>query len=57
MKISVIIPAYNEEKYITKCLNSLIEQNYDDFEIIVVLNNCTDNTESIVNGFKNVKIV
>jgi len=57
MKISVIIPAYNEEKYIEKCLDSLIEQNFKDYEIIVILNNCTDNTESIVNGFKNVKIV
>ncbi len=47
--ISVIIPAYNEENYLIKTLNSLKQQTFQDFETIVVANGCTDNTEEIVN--------
>lgn len=53
MKISVVIPAHNEEKYISKCLESLINQDYQDFEIIVCLNVCTDGTERVVREFWN----
>jgi len=46
--ISVVIPAYNEEKYIGDCLNSLKNQDFDgEYEIIVVDNNSTDNTRII----------
>ena len=45
--ISIIIPAYNEEKYLEKTLKSIHEQTSDDCEIIVVANGCTDNTEKI----------
>lgn len=46
--ISVVIPAYNEEKYLPKCLKSLKNQNFKgDYEIIVVDNNSTDNTQKI----------
>jgi glycosyltransferase involved in cell wall biosynthesis len=45
--ISVVIPAYNEEKHIGKLLKSLKGQTYPNFEIIVVDNNCTDNTAKI----------
>lgn len=41
---SIIIPAYNEEKYIEKTLQSISEQTHQDYEIIVVANGCTDNT-------------
>jgi len=46
-KFSVIIPAYNEEKYIEKTLISVKNQSYKDVEIIVVCNGCTDNTRKI----------
>lgn len=49
-KISVIIPAYNEEKYILKTLKSVKAQSFKDFESIVVANNCTDNTVKVSNG-------
>ncbi len=49
--ISVVIPAHNEEKYISQTLNSLKEQTMQDFETIVVANGCTDNTEKIVDEF------
>lgn len=49
--ISVVIPAFNEEKYISACLLSLKEQSFTDFEIIVVDNNSTDNTAKIARKF------
>ncbi|MFH0875157.1 MAG: glycosyltransferase family 2 protein [archaeon] len=53
--ISVIIPAYNEEKYIAECLNSLKNQQFKDFEIIVVDNNSKDSTPQIAKKYtKNV---
>ncbi|MDP3989817.1 MAG: glycosyltransferase [archaeon] len=45
---SVIIPAHNEEGYIRETLHHLKEQTYQDFEVIVVTNGCTDKTEEIV---------
>jgi len=48
IQISVVIPAYNEEKYLPKCLKSLKKQIFDEkYEIIVVDNNSTDNTTEI----------
>ena len=46
-KISIIIPAHNEEKYIEKTLHSIIMQDFKDYEVIVVCNGCTDKTEEI----------
>lgn len=46
--ISVIIPAHNEENYITKTLHHLKQQTFQNFETIVVANGCTDKTEELV---------
>jgi len=46
-KISVIIPAYNEEKYLPKTLSCIQNQTFKDFEVIVVCNGCTDNSFNI----------
>ncbi len=48
MKISVIIPTYNEEKNIADCINSLKNQSIKDFEIIVVDDGSIDNTIEIL---------
>jgi chlorobactene glucosyltransferase len=47
-KISVILPARNEEKYIAKCLESLLTQDYRNFEIIAVNDSSSDKTEDII---------
>ena len=47
-KISVIIPAYNVEKYVEKNLKSLIDQTFYDFEVIIINDGSTDNTEKII---------
>ncbi len=49
--ISIIIPAYNEEKYLEKTLKSIHEQTTDDYETIVVANGCTDNTGQIAQRY------
>ena len=47
IKISIIVPVYNSENYITTCINSLLNQNLDDFEIILVDDGSTDNSRKI----------
>ena len=57
-KISLIIPAFNEEKYIGQCLDSVVKNsNGSFFEIIVVDNRSTDNTNVIASRYPNVKVV
>lgn len=47
-KISVIVPVYNVEKYIEKCLQSLSKQTMQDFEIIIVNDGTKDNSEKVI---------
>ena len=56
--ISVIVPVYNEESNIDNCLNSLLKQNYKKYEILVVDNNSTDNSQKKIRQLmeKNKKI-
>jgi len=51
MKVSVIIPVYNEENYIDLCLKSLVNQEERPDEIIIVNNNSTDNTVKIAKKY------
>lgn len=57
MKISVVIPAYNEEKFLARLLDSLQNQSMPPHEIIVVNNNSTDNTETIARRYHKVRVV
>ena len=50
-KVSVIVPVYNVEKYIDKCLKSLVNQTLSDIEIIVVNDGSTDNSETIIKQY------
>lgn len=47
-KVSIIVPVYNEEEYVSTCLISLINQTLDDIEIILIDDNSTDNSLNIL---------
>ena len=51
-KVSVIVPFYNVEKYIEKCLNSLVNQTLEEIEIILVNDGSQDNSEKIAKEFQ-----
>ena len=51
MKISIIVPLYNTEKYISRCLESIMSQTYENIEIIVVNDCSTDKSEDIVKSY------
>lgn len=50
-KISIIIPVYNVEKYLSKCLDSVINQTYKDIEIICINDGSTDNSFGILEDY------
>lgn len=55
-KYSVVIAVYNKEKYIANTLQSVLDQSYDDFEIVVVNDGSTDQSDSIIRSFKDPRI-
>ena len=50
--ISIIVPAYNVEKYIKACLDSIIIQTYSNFEVIVINDGSTDQTKKMLNEYE-----
>ena len=50
-KVSIIVPVYNVEKYIGKCLDSLVNQTIDDYEVIVVNDGTPDNSQEIIDKY------
>lgn len=61
MKLSVVVPMYNSEKYIERCINSIIVQDIKDTEVILVNDGSTDKTkyiaEKYVEKHKNIKLI
>jgi len=51
MKFSIVVPVYNVEKYLENCLDSIINQSYDNFEIIIVNDGSTDNSKNIIDMY------
>lgn len=58
-KISVIIPIYNTEKYLEKCINSVISQTYENWELLLIDDGSTDNSGIVCDAFakKDARIV
>ncbi len=57
MKISVLIIAHNEEKYIERCIKSLINQDQKPEEIVLISHNCTDKTIEIAQKYDAVTVI
>ena len=55
-RFSVIIPVYNKEKYLSKTIESVLQQSFIDFEIIIINDGATDSSEKIIEGFKDPRI-
>lgn len=52
MKVSIIIPVYNVEKYLPQCLDSVVSQTIDDYEILVVNDGSPDNSQAIIDRYQ-----
>lgn len=50
---SIIIPVYNSEKYLSKCINTILNQSFDNYEIIIVEDGSTDNSGEIADQLSN----
>ena len=50
--ISIVVPVYNAEKYIEETMNSVLGQTYEDWELILVLNGCSDSSEDIIREYQ-----
>ena len=54
--ISIIVPTFNREKKLKKAIESVISQSYKEWELIIIDNNSSDNTETLIKNFQNNKI-
>ncbi|WP_062544269.1 glycosyltransferase family 2 protein [Rufibacter tibetensis] len=55
-RVSVVLPVYNDEKYIKEAIDSILNQTFYDFELIVIDDRSTDKTSEIVKSFKDSRI-
>lgn len=52
VKVSIIVPVYNVEKYLAKCLDSLVSQSLKEIEIVLVNDGSTDNSKKIIKSYQ-----
>lgn len=55
--VSVIIPVFNEERYLAEAIQSVLDQDYDDLEVIVVDDGSTDRSADVARQFKGVRLI
>ena len=54
--ISIIVPIYNAEKYLNKCLDSLLNQTKKELEFVLINDGSTDKTDSIIKSYNDKRI-
>ena len=54
MRFSIIIPAYNAEAYLQRCLDSIFSQEFDDYEVIVINDGSTDRTAALLEEYASI---
>jgi len=57
IKVTVLMPVYNAENYIGDAIKSVLEQTFIDFELLIVNDGSTDNTEKVIQSFSDPRIV
>ncbi len=55
-KLSVLLPAYNAEKYIQKAIDSILDQSFEDFELLIADDGSNDRTRELINSFTDERI-
>lgn len=55
-KVSIIIPAYNQAQYLADAVQSVLDQTFTDFELIIVDDGSTDNTPQVIAGFQDSRV-
>lgn len=56
IKLSVVMPVYNRKKYIEEAIDSVLNQTFQDFELIIIDDGSTDNTVSIIENYNDTRI-
>ena len=56
LKVSIIIPVYNSEEYIKRCLESVINQTYKNLEILIINDGSKDKSDEIIKSYKDDRI-
>lgn len=51
--ISIILPVYNAEKYLNECIGSIVKQSYDNYELIIINDGSSDQSEKIIKEYTN----
>ncbi|HOL42166.1 MAG TPA: glycosyltransferase family 2 protein, partial [Methanospirillum sp.] len=51
VKISIIVPSYNNAKFLSECIESALTQTFDDFELIIVEGGSSDNSLEIIKEY------
>lgn len=57
IEVTVLMPAYNTEKYIGEAIQSVLDQTFTDFELLIINDGSTDGTEGIIRSFSDTRIV
>jgi glycosyltransferase involved in cell wall biosynthesis len=57
MSVSIILPTYNRSLFLSKSIESVLNQSYEDYELIVIDDGSDDNTREMVKGFKDSRII